>query len=106
MKTRVAIVGAGPAGFFAAQAIFAKDETTTVDFFEKLPTPWGLVRSGVAPDHPKIRTVSKIFEKILDDPRCRYFGNVEIGKDFSISQLQEKYDAVIFASGEIGRAHV
>ena len=104
MKTRVAIVGAGPAGFFAAQAIFAKDETTTVDFFEKLPTPWGLVRSGVAPDHPKIRTVSKVFEKILDDPRCRYFGNVEIGKDFSISQLQEKYDAVIFASGaDIGR---
>ena len=104
MKTRVAIVGAGPAGFFAAQAIFAKDETATVDLFEKLPTPWGLVRSGVAPDHPKIRTVSKVFEKILDDPRCRYFGNVEIGKDFSISQLHEKYDAVIFASGaDIGR---
>ena len=99
MKTRVAIVGAGPAGFFAAQAIFAKDETTTVDFFEKLPTPWGLVRSGVAPDHPKIKTVSKVFEKIATTEGFNLFCNVELGSDISVNDLTENYDAVIIATG-------
>ena len=66
---------------------------------ERLPTPWGLVRSGVAPDHPKIKTVSKVFEKIAADEKFRLFANVEIGTDISISQLQEKYDAVVIATG-------
>jgi len=66
---------------------------------ERLPTPWGLVRSGVAPDHPKIKTVAKVFEKIAADPNFRLFANVEIGNEITVSQLQEKYDAVVIATG-------
>ncbi len=66
---------------------------------ERLPTPWGLVRSGVAPDHPKIKTVSKVFEKIAADPNFRLFANVEIGNEISVTQLKEKYDAVVIATG-------
>jgi ferredoxin--NADP+ reductase len=71
---RIAIVGAGPAGYFSAQALQnSQDEERTfaIDLFERLPTPWGLVRSGVAPDHPKIKTVAKVFEKIASDPNFR-----------------------------------
>jgi ferredoxin--NADP+ reductase len=99
---KVAIVGAGPAGYFAAQALHNSqndDRTFAIDMIERLPTPWGLVRSGVAPDHPKIKTVSKVFEKIAADPNFRLFANVEIGSDITIAQLQEKYDAVIIATG-------
>jgi ferredoxin--NADP+ reductase len=98
----VAIVGAGPAGYFAAQALqnLQNEETTfAIDMIERLPTPWGLVRSGVAPDHPKIKTVSKVFEKIASHENFRLFANVEIGSEISIAQLQEKYDAVIIATG-------
>jgi ferredoxin--NADP+ reductase len=66
---------------------------------ERLPTPWGLVRSGVAPDHPKIKTVAKVFEKIAADPNFRLFANVEIGNEITVTQLQEKYDAVVIATG-------
>ena len=66
---------------------------------ERLPTPWGLVRSGVAPDHPKIKTVAKVFEKIAADPNFRLFANVEIGNEITVAQLQEKYDAVVIATG-------
>jgi len=102
---RIAIVGAGPAGYFAAQALLnQEDKPVLVDMIEKLPTPWGLVRSGVAPDHPKIRTVSKVFEKISEDPRFRLMANVEVGRDLSVAQLREAYDAVVFASGaDVGR---
>lgn len=99
---KVAIVGAGPAGYFAAQAL-QNTETEelkfSIDMIERLPTPWGLVRSGVAPDHPKIKTVSKAFEKIAADPNFRLFANVEIGSDITVAQLKEKYDAVIIATG-------
>jgi ferredoxin--NADP+ reductase len=98
----IAIVGAGPAGYFAAQALqnLQNEEITfAIDMIERLPTPWGLVRSGVAPDHPKIKTVSKVFEKIAAHENFRLFANVEIGSDISIAQLQEKYDAVIIATG-------
>jgi len=71
---------------------------------ERLPTPWGLVRSGVAPDHPKIKTVSKVFEKIAKEDRFRLFANVELGKDVSLKDLREAYDAVVLATGsKIGR---
>jgi ferredoxin--NADP+ reductase len=104
---RIAIVGAGPAGYFSAQALQnSQDEERTfaIDLFERLPTPWGLVRSGVAPDHPKIKTVAKVFEKIASDPNFRLFGNVELGRDISIEQLKENYDAVILATGlSVGR---
>ena len=99
---RIAIIGAGPAGYFTAQALQnAKTEELkfSIDMIERLPTPWGLVRSGVAPDHPKIKTVSKVFEKIAADPNFRLFANVEIGSDITVAQLKEKYDAVIIATG-------
>ena len=99
---KVAIIGAGPAGYFAAQALHNmqnEERTFAIDMIERLPTPWGLVRSGVAPDHPKIKTVSKVFEKIAADPNFRLFANIEIGSEITIVQLQEKYDAVIIATG-------
>jgi len=104
---RIAIVGAGPAGYFSAQALQnsqGENRVFAIDLFERLPTPWGLVRSGVAPDHPKIKTVAKVFEKIAGDPNFRLFGNVELGRDVSIEQLKENYDAVILATGSsVGR---
>jgi ferredoxin--NADP+ reductase len=99
---KIAIVGAGPAGYFAAQALqnLANDQRSfEIDMIERLPTPWGLVRSGVAPDHPKIKTVSKVFEKIANHENFRLFANIEVGSDVTIAQLQEKYDAVIIATG-------
>ena len=104
---KVAIVGAGPAGYFAAQSLQnaqGEERTFAIDMIERLPTPWGLVRSGVAPDHPKIKTVSKVFEKIATAGNFRLFGNVELGTDIQLSDLQAKYDAVIIATGtSIGR---
>jgi ferredoxin--NADP+ reductase len=99
---KIAIVGAGPAGYFAAQALqnLASDELSfSIDMIERLPTPWGLVRSGVAPDHPKIKSVSKVFEKIATTPGFRLFANVELGTDLTIEQLRESYDAVVVATG-------
>jgi ferredoxin--NADP+ reductase len=99
---KIAIVGAGPAGYFTAQAFQkAQNEETlfSIDMIERLPTPWGLVRSGVAPDHPKIKTVSKVFEKIAKEPNFRLFANVEVGKDVSLKDLREQYDAVVLATG-------
>ena len=99
---KVAIVGAGPSGYFAAQALqnlATEDLAYAIDMFERLPTPWGLVRSGVAPDHPKIKTVAKVFEKIATAENFRLFGNVELGSDVTLQQLEERYDAVIIATG-------
>ena len=99
---KVAIVGAGPAGYFAAQALqnLQNEELQfSIDMIERLPTPWGLVRSGVAPDHPKIKTVAKVFEKIAAEPGFRLFANVELGLDLTIEQLKERYDAVVIATG-------
>ena len=99
---KVAIVGAGPAGYFAAQALQnlqTEELQFSIDMIERLPTPWGLVRSGVAPDHPKIKTVSKVFEKVANEPNFRLFANVELGSDLTIEQLKEKYDAVVIATG-------
>ena len=99
---RIAIVGAGPAGYFTAQA-FQKAQSNNlsfaIDMIERLPTPWGLVRSGVAPDHPKIKTVSKVFEKIAKEPNFRLFANVELGKDVSLKDLRDQYDVVVLATG-------
>ena len=70
-----------------------------IDMFDRLPTPWGLVRSGVAPDHPKIRTVTKVFEKIAAESNYRYFGNIEVGRDIQVSDLEKLYDVVVLATG-------
>ena len=99
---KVAIVGAGPAGYFAAQALQnlqTEELQFSIDMIERLPTPWGLVRSGVAPDHAKIKTVAKVFEKVANEPNFRLFANVELGSDLTIEQLKEKYDAVVIATG-------
>jgi len=107
MEFKVAIVGGGPAGYFTAQALQnAQTDNLTfqIDMIERLPTPWGLVRNGVAPFHQKIKTVAKVFEKIAKEPNFRLFANVEVGKDLSIKELREKYDAVVLATGSaIGR---
>ena len=99
---KVAIVGAGPAGYFAAQALqnLQNEELKfSIDIIERLPTPWGLVRSGVAPDHPKIKTVAKVFEKVATAGNVRLFANVELGKDISLEDLKAHYDAVVIATG-------
>ena len=100
----VAIVGSGPSGFFAASSLLkagdaAEDIDVAVDMLEMLPTPWGLVRSGVAPDHPKIKSISKQFEKTAQDPRFRFFGNISVGEHVQTSELAERYDAVVYAVG-------
>ena len=99
---KVAVVGAGPAGYFTAQALqnSQTDELTfNIDMIERLPTPWGLVRSGVAPDHPKIKTVSKVFEKVATERGFRLFGNVELGTDIQLKDLTDRYDAVVMCTG-------
>ncbi len=99
---KVAIVGAGPAGYFAAQALQnlqTPELKFEIDMIERLPTPWGLVRSGVAPDHPKIKTVSKVFEKIATTEGFQLFCNVELGKDLTLTELTNLYDAVVIATG-------
>jgi ferredoxin--NADP+ reductase len=96
---RVAVVGSGPAGFYAAGALLAADIPVEVDMIERLPTPWGLVRLGVAPDHPKIKSVSRAFEKIAVQPGFRFLGNVEVGRDIQHDELLDLYDAVVYAVG-------
>ncbi len=98
--TRIAVIGSGPAGFYTAGHLL-KDgpDTLEVDMFERLPTPWGLVRSGVAPDHPKIKSVTRIYEKTAAHPRFKFFGNVELGRDISRDELAEHYHAIVYATG-------
>ena len=99
---KIAIIGAGPAGYFTAQALQnsqSDDLTFSIDMFERLPTMWGLVRSGVAPDHPKIKSVSKVFEKVASEPNFRLFGNIEIGSDLDIEEICPRYDAVVMCTG-------
>jgi ferredoxin/flavodoxin---NADP+ reductase len=96
---RVAVVGSGPAGFYAAGSLLDADVPVEVDMIERLPTPWGLVRLGVAPDHPKLKTVSRAFERIALKPGFRFFGNVEVGRDLSHADLTHLYDAVVYAFG-------
>ena len=97
---RVAVVGSGPAAFYAAGHLLAsEDPLVEVDLIERLPTPWGLVRLGVAPDHPNLKTVSRAFEKIALRPGFRFLGNVEVGRDVSHDELRELYDAVVYAVG-------
>jgi ferredoxin--NADP+ reductase len=97
---RVAIVGAGPAGFYAAEALLKqKDLVLTIDFFNRFPTPFGLVREGVAPDHQSIKAVTRVYDKIAADPRVRYFGNVTFGTDLHHEDLKQLYDQIVYAVG-------
>jgi len=97
---RVAIIGSGPAGFYAAGQLLSSEEPViTVDLFDRLATPWGLVRAGVAPDHPKIKSVTRVFEKTARKPGFRFHGNVDVGTDVSHEELASAYHAVLYAVG-------
>jgi len=97
---RVAVVGSGPAGFYAADALLKSEgPPVEVDLIDRLPTPWGLVRLGVAPDHENIKAVSRAFEKTAARPGFRFFGNVEVGSSVSHAELVELYDAVVYTVG-------
>ena len=100
---RIAVIGAGPAGAYTAGHLLADaSRPVQVDLIERLPTPWGLVRSGVAPDHPKIKTVTRVYERTAADARLRYYGNVELGRDISIHDLAGHYHAIVYATGAPG----
>jgi len=96
---RVAIVGAGPAGIYAADILTKSDTDVSIDLFERLPAPYGLIRYGVAPDHPRIKGIVSALHRVLDRPQIRLFGNVEYGVDLKLGDLREFYDAVIFSTG-------
>jgi ferredoxin--NADP+ reductase len=98
-ELRVAIVGAGPAGFYAAGHLLAADPPARVDLFDRLPTPFGLVRGGVAPDHQKIKNVIRVYNKTADHPGFRFFGNVAIGRDVTVDELRRHYDQIVLAVG-------
>src|ERR1700740_921803 len=98
---RVAIVGAGPSGFYAAEHILkdSNDLHAQVDLFDRLPTPFGLVRGGVAPDHPKIKSVIRVYEKTAARDGFRFFGNDKIGPDGEVEELERLYHAIVFTVG-------
>ena len=99
LPLRVAIVGSGPAGFYAVEALLDSGLTIEIDMIERLPVPYGLVRFGVAPDHPKLKSVTAVFEGIASDPRVAFFGNVALGREVDAAQLRALYHAVIVATG-------
>lgn len=97
---RIAIIGSGPSGFYAAERLQKeKDLTIEIDMFDRLPTPFGLVRGGVAPDHQKIKSVTKVYDRIASKPNFRFYGNVMIGRDLSHDELTAHYHAIIYAVG-------
>ncbi|UCD24675.1 MAG: FAD-dependent oxidoreductase [Gemmatimonadota bacterium] len=115
---RVAIVGSGPAGFYAAEHLLKRgDLAVQVDMFDRLPTPFGLVRFGVAPDHQKIKKVIRVYDKVASDERFQFFGNVDIGDDIELAELKQHYHQICFATGaqtdrrlgipgeDLGRSH-
>jgi len=97
---RVAIIGSGPAGFYTAEHLFRqKDLAVEIDMFDCLPTPFGLVRNGVAPDHQKIKSVTKVYDRNAQRPDFRFYGYVEYGKDINLEDLKTHYHQVCFATG-------
>ena len=96
---RAAIVGSGPSGFYAAEALLESEPTVLVDMFERLPSPFGLVRSGVAPDHPKLKQPIRVYQQIAGSPPFRFLGNVTVGRDITVEELKGCYHVVIFACG-------
>ena len=96
---RAAVIGAGPSGFYAAAALLKEGVTVTVDLFDRLIAPHGLVRYGVAPDHQNIKAVAKTYDRTAADPAFRYFGNVEIGKDLTHAELKRHYDVIFYTTG-------
>ena len=99
MTRTVAIVGSGPGGMYAAQGLLDKSPDCAVDVIERLPSPYGLIRGGVAPDHQKTKRVSRAYDRTMQNERVRYLGNVEVGRDLSVAELLDAYDAVVLACG-------
>ncbi|WP_228373267.1 FAD-dependent oxidoreductase [Demequina silvatica] len=98
-RPRVAIVGAGPAGTYAADLLLRDDPLVEVDLYERFPAPFGLVRYGVAPDHPRIKRITSTLHAVMDNPRIRLRGNVEVGRDVHVADLLHAYAAVVIATG-------
>ena len=97
---RVAIIGSGPSGFYAAESLLKRtDVVVHVDMFDRLPTPYGLVRGGVAPDHQNIKAVTRVYEKTAARPTFRFFGNVRFGTDLTVDDLRRHYHQIIYATG-------
>jgi NADPH-dependent glutamate synthase beta subunit-like oxidoreductase len=99
MPISVAIIGSGPAGFYTADALTSSGDDVSIDFIERLPTPYGLIRGGVAPDHQTTKNVQKKYEKTALKQQVRFFGNVEVGRDVSLAELRSMYDALVLAVG-------
>ena len=99
MPARVAVVGSGPSGFYAAEALLVSETEVKVDMFDRLPAPFGLVRYGVAPDHQNIKAVSRVYDRTAADSRFRLFGNVTFGADITHDEMHQFYDAIIYAVG-------
>jgi len=96
---RIALIGSGPSGFYTTEALFRSGAPVAVDMFERLPVPYGLVRFGVAPDHPKLKQVTATFDRIAKTPGFRFVGGVTVGRDVTVDELRESYDAVVMATG-------
>jgi ferredoxin--NADP+ reductase len=96
---RAAIVGSGPSGFYAAEALIRSEPLVLVDMFERLPSPFGLVRSGVAPDHPKLKEPIRVYQRIAESPQFQFLGNITVGRDISVKELNNYYHAIVFACG-------
>uniref|UniRef100_A0A8V1APR7 NADPH:adrenodoxin oxidoreductase, mitochondrial n=2 Tax=Gallus gallus TaxID=9031 RepID=A0A8V1APR7_CHICK len=96
---RICVVGSGPAGFYTAQHILKHHDLAQVDIYEKLPVPFGLVRFGVAPDHPEVKNVINTFTHTARSDRCAYYGNVTVGRDVTVGELQQAYHAVVLSYG-------
>ncbi len=107
MSLRVAVVGSGPAGLYAAEALIKQtDGAAQVDVLDRLPTPYGLVRYGVAPDHKSIKAIARYLQKVLEHPSVRFFGGVELGRDVTREDLLACYDAVIYSTGAMVDRHL
>ena len=102
MSLRVAVVGAGPAGIYASDLLIRNQEHEIhVDLFEQMPAPFGLIRYGVAPDHPRIKGIVKSLHNVMDKPNLRFLGNITVGRDITIDELREYYDAIIISAGAV-----
>lgn len=99
---RVAVIGAGPAGIYASDLLIKSGEAVSVDLYEKMPAPFGLIRYGVAPDHPRIKGIITSLHRVLDKPEIRLLGNITIGEDVTVDELRPFYDAIIFSTGATG----
>ncbi|MDN8596986.1 FAD-dependent oxidoreductase [Corynebacterium tuberculostearicum] len=103
---RVAVVGSGPAGIYASDLLVKSDLDVQIDLFEKMPTPFGLIRYGVAPDHPRIKGIVQSLHNVMEKEEIRFLGNIEVGKDITVEEMREYYDAIIFATGATADKHM